>query len=793
MRYPGTSCLVVIALILATGCGGGSSSSSTPPPISVSISPAMATVGANQSQQFTATVSGTPNTAVTWSAPMGAMSQTGLFTAPTSIPTPPQVTVTATSQADPTKSASATVTVVVGVQVQPQNINVQVNAMQNFFLNVFGATNPSFTWSVLGGNSNGTISPFGLALEQATYTAPATVPNPAQIAIKATLQSDPTIFATTTLTVTPVIPSITVNPNPTNVPVFTSQRFIAFTNNLSSSAVTWQVNGVTGGNQSTGFISNGANPGLYVAPAGVPTMPGAGGQSTPTPVTLTAISQVDPAVSGSATVTINNAPAQNSTTFLGSSGGNQNDSMTSGNTIFCCSGTLGSLVTRGGTSYILSNNHVLARDDLGIATSGVTPGDNIIQPGLADANCGQAPFGIIANLSQFYNLESGTAPKIDAAIAQPAQGGPVDAQGRILYLGDTTDSNNIPVPAAPHSGSGLPETSALIGRGVAKSGRTTGLTCSSVSSISTTIIIQYSKGCNSASTFTETFTNQIIVAGGGFGAPGDSGSLIVTQDTADPVALFFAGSDMDSAGNPVGDVLNFFQSGGNAMTFVGGSPHAVIGCTLPVAPAFLTAEVPLSVVPPEALQKAIAVRTARGSELMELPGVQALGVGSSQDSRGEAAIVFFVKKGSPRTGIPQEVDGVRTRIVERGVLPQQGVLTAEQSAALGQPGTMTPSAYSISEAEFARAKAVHSARVDQWMSKAGVQGLGIGSSVDAPGEAALIIFLTRGVPHQAIPATVDGVRTRVRESSPFVAGMDDQHARARCSLPTATSTRKNRR
>src|SRR5579872_5028556 len=233
MRYLCISYLRIIALILATGCGGGSSSSPTPLPISVSLSPAMANVGANQSQQFTATVSGTPNTAVTWSAPMGAMSQTGLFTAPTSIPTPPQVTVTATSQADPTKSASATVTVVVGVQVVPQNINVQVNAIQNFFLNVFGATNPSFSWSVLGGNSNGTISPFGLALEQATYTAPATVPSPAQVTIKVTLQSDPTIFATSTLNVTPVIPSITVNPNPAGANVFSSQRFIAFTNNLS--------------------------------------------------------------------------------------------------------------------------------------------------------------------------------------------------------------------------------------------------------------------------------------------------------------------------------------------------------------------------------------------------------------------------------------------------------------------------------------------------------------------------------------------------------------------------------
>ena len=42
---------------------------------------------------------------------------------------------------------------------------------------------------------------------------------------------------------------------------------------------------------------------------------------------------------------------------LGTSGGNVNDISHA----FCCSGTLGSLVTKGGTQYILSNNHVLAR------------------------------------------------------------------------------------------------------------------------------------------------------------------------------------------------------------------------------------------------------------------------------------------------------------------------------------------------------------------------------------------------------------------------------------------------
>jgi hypothetical protein len=56
------------------------------------------------------------------------------------------------------------------------------------------------------------------------------------------------------------------------------------------------------------------------------------------------------------------------------------------------------------------------------------------------------------------------------------------------------------------------------------------------------------------------------------------------------------------------------------------------------------------------------------------------------------------------------------------------------------------------------------------MKQAGVQGVGIGSSIDSPGEAALMIFTVRGVPHDPIPAVIDGLRTRVRESSRFRAG-----------------------
>jgi hypothetical protein len=81
---------------------------SGPPPVSVSISPVSATVLPNGTQQFTATVTGASNNAVTWTATGGTISSTGLYTAASSAGS---FTVTATSVQDPSKSAGAAVTI----------------------------------------------------------------------------------------------------------------------------------------------------------------------------------------------------------------------------------------------------------------------------------------------------------------------------------------------------------------------------------------------------------------------------------------------------------------------------------------------------------------------------------------------------------------------------------------------------------------------------------------------------------------------------------------------------------
>jgi hypothetical protein len=578
--------------------------------------------------------------------------------------------------------------------------------------------------------------------------------------------------------------TVTVSPSAASVPDFGTQQFTASGNGSPSTAVNWQVNGIAGGNQADGFISAS---GLYVAPSGVPTKSDGKGGTVTTTVTVTAVSQANATASGTATVTVMpvNQQAQSGGIVLGTSGGNAIDSTSnpSTHTITCCGGTLGSLVTRGGTQYILSNNHVLARTDLAPKPLSGQMGEAIIQPGLVDtATCTQSGARTVANLSDLYNLELGTGTKIDAAIALVMPGN-VDPSGNILYLG-APDANGVPTPAAPHAGIGVSATPAMA---VAKSGRATGLTCSTVMAVAVNTSVQYHKGCGSSATFSVSYTNQVDIAGGSFSAEGDSGSLIVSQASADPVALMYAGSDTDTVGNPVSDVLNFFGSGTNSMSFVGGPAHQVFGCSLPAKPASASSTQAAATVTTEAIQKATAIRDAHGPELLAQPEVQAVGVGTSRDNPHDPAIMFFVTAGQPRTNIPAQVDGVRTRLVEGQLFARRGMLSVAESAQLEQAVAAGPEVYPISEAELARAKVVHAAHANEQMSEPGVQGVGISSSLDAPGEAALMIFLVRGVAHNPIPPVIDGLRTRVRESSRFVAGRGDARANGACTLP-ATKT-----
>src|SRR5258708_19716728 len=100
-------------------------------------------------------------------------------------------------------------------------------------------------------------------------------------------------------------------------------------------------------------------------------------------------------------------------------------------------------------------------------------------------------------------------------------------------------------------------------------------------------------------------------------------------------------------------------------------------------------------------------------------------------------------------------------MVQRGTATTASVLDEGQSARLAPSGEGF-SVSSLSPERVAQAKAVHAAHVDEWMKKPEVQGFGITSSADAPGEAALMIFVIRGGAHDPIPPALDGLPTLLR-------------------------------
>src|ERR1700732_4870574 len=184
---------------------------------------------------------------------------------------------------------------VITVAVSAPQSTVVVGATLTFTAPVTGTANTAVTWSVSGGASNGTISATGV------YTAPATVPNPAKVTVIVTSQADPTKSGSATVTVVSSASGIVVSVQPATASVsdFRTKQFAASVNGTTNTAVTWQVNGVTGGSQKFGFISS---TGLFVAPGAVPTKSDSLGNTITTTLNVTAVSQADATASGTATV-----------------------------------------------------------------------------------------------------------------------------------------------------------------------------------------------------------------------------------------------------------------------------------------------------------------------------------------------------------------------------------------------------------------------------------------------------------------------------------------------------------
>jgi len=323
---------------------------------------------------------------------------------------------------------------------------------------------------------------------------------------------------------------------------------------------------------------------------------------------------------------------------LGTSGGNINDI----SQLYCCTGTLGALVQDGNRQYILSNNHVLARTNRGI------PGEDIVQPGLADWACFQNASNSVANLSSFREiLFSGTVNTVDAAIAG-VRVGMVDSSGSILDIGRVSNQT----------------VSATLNMPVKKSGRTTRLTRAKVSAINATILVTYNETCGMGSQ-TAIFTNQIRIKSSRFSKGGDSGSLIVEDCSPYPraIGLLFAGGAADTFANPIGDVLSSFSVG-----VVGDDTH----CTAPIKTKGGKGSGAQPHLSPHASQRAVEavskVKERHEETILTIDGVVGAGVGISETEPEEVLIEIYVKKPAKEMKhvIPEILEDIPVKIVETG-------------------------------------------------------------------------------------------------------------------------------
>lgn len=263
-------------------------------------------------QSFTAQVSGAggASTAVSWSltgaacagAACGTVDANGNYTAPQILPPSPNVTLTATSIANPSKTATAALTITSRFTMSisgPASVNA--SAMANYIATLTPVvnSNPStiISWSVSGVGCTsaacGTVSSSGAT---AVYQAPATAPSPNTITLTATPAADSSKAASMNITIIGQV-TVVVTPTAADVPLGGTQIFVAQVTGAANANVTWDVNGIAGGNAALGTVTNtpGVDTTTYTAPSALP---------SPSAVAIHATSTANPSVSGQASVTL---------------------------------------------------------------------------------------------------------------------------------------------------------------------------------------------------------------------------------------------------------------------------------------------------------------------------------------------------------------------------------------------------------------------------------------------------------------------------------------------------------
>ncbi len=251
------------------------------PNVSVSVGPAGMTLRRSQTQQFSAIVSNTKSTAVTWSVTqgLGTVSVTGLYRAPAVVAVAQTAVITACSQTDISKAASVSVILVPTVEmtVAPSRVTLRANQRHAFTATVKYTDNTAVTWSI--SPKVGTISTTG------EYRAPASVAVPTTVVITAASRADQSPTASATVLLLPPV-RVVVTPTDATVGAGGTLQLTATVLNGQDNRVRWSISPKCGTIDSNG---------MYMAPSR---------RSSNTYVTAKATSLEDPKRAGVASILV---------------------------------------------------------------------------------------------------------------------------------------------------------------------------------------------------------------------------------------------------------------------------------------------------------------------------------------------------------------------------------------------------------------------------------------------------------------------------------------------------------
>jgi uncharacterized protein (DUF1800 family) len=353
----------------------------------IRISPATANVALGASKTFS--VSGqTVTQAVTWTATAGTITSTGVYTAPTTMPSSPAVTITATGSAGQTGTAAVTLTQPL-TQVAPPAFSPPAGtytAAQSV------ALNSTTSGASIRYTTNGTTPSETAGTLYSSAFSVGTTETVKAVAFKTGMSNSAVVSAAYIINLPAV--SISVSPTTASLSATQVQGITATVTNSTNLGVTWTL---TGAGMLSATSSTSGAPITYTAPATI---------ATQTTVTVTATSSADGTKTATSIITLNppvvsGGPITVSPSTVSVALNGTQTFTASGQTSVTWSASAGSITTAGvftapsamTPSATVTITALGTNNQVGTATVTLTAGTTLVPTATAQRFLQQAAFG----------------------------------------------------------------------------------------------------------------------------------------------------------------------------------------------------------------------------------------------------------------------------------------------------------------------------------------------------------------------------------------------------------------